>query len=132
MIQIVFFSVRAVTDGLGVSDCEIVWAEKCFALVVILIISFVNVMSAKWGAYVQNVCLVAKLFAIVFIVFIGLVELATGTTEYLCKYFKHNQNNYAKRGGNTLNYQVIYQFVPKKSFGSKKGLSAYLNVPDLS
>ena len=74
---------KALTDGIDTKACDLVWAEKLFALSIILLIAFINIMSAKWGAYVQNVCLAAKLFAIVFIVFIGLLELVTGNTEYI-------------------------------------------------
>ena len=74
-----------------------VWAEKCFALAIILIVAFVNVMSAKWGAYLQNVCLAAKLFAIAFIVVIGLIELATGTTEHLSEKILFKIKKYLSR-----------------------------------
>merc|ERR1719499_516381 len=53
--------------ALPLDDCDLgEWPLKLFAIAIILIIAFINVMSASWAAKVQNFFTAAKLLAIVF------------------------------------------------------------------
>ncbi|XP_072013337.1 b(0,+)-type amino acid transporter 1-like [Amphiura filiformis] len=75
-----------VVEALGLGDCtpeETTMAIKLFAIVCILLLTFVNCWSVKAANSVQIFFTAAKLLALVIIALIGFVRLGQGHTEYL-------------------------------------------------
>ncbi|XP_071959289.1 b(0,+)-type amino acid transporter 1-like [Antedon mediterranea] len=65
-------------------SCEVpVYLIKLFAITAILLIAFINSYSVKWATRVQIIFTAAKIFALIIIVFVGIVRLCQGHTEHL-------------------------------------------------
>lgn len=91
---------------------------KLFAVLAILLITFVNCTSVKWATSVQNVFTVAKLLALAIIFVVGVVRICQGYTDYVSpstifegsstKVFAYGiafyQGLWAYDGWNQLNY----------------------------
>lgn len=85
------YLIQAVPDG--TFDALGEWAEKIFALSIILVIAFVNIMSASSAARMQNLFTGLKLIAIMVIIVIGSLELFNGGTDVLATGFTGSERN---------------------------------------
>ncbi|ELU11785.1 hypothetical protein CAPTEDRAFT_97936 [Capitella teleta] len=112
-------------------------AKKCLAAVLILMLAILNCASVRIAVIVQNVLTVAKLVAIVIIIFGGFVQLGLGHTQYLATGFEGTETNagsiaiglyngmWAFDGWNNLNYVTEEIVDPHKNLPR----SIYIAIP---
>lgn len=106
-------------ESLLPSDCQsTVVVAKLFAVLAIMLITFVNCTSVKWATSVQNIFTLAKLLALAIIFVVGVIRIFQGYTDYISpstifqgsstKVFAYGiafyQGLWAYDGWNQLNY----------------------------
>ncbi|XP_071824243.1 b(0,+)-type amino acid transporter 1-like isoform X2 [Apostichopus japonicus] len=118
-------SIIAITFGAYMAESLIpagcgttVVVAKLFAVLAILLITYINCKSVKWATSVQNIFTVAKLLALAIIFVVGVIRIFNGYTEYISpstifqgsstKVFSYGiafyQGLWAYDGWNQLNY----------------------------
>ena len=102
---------------------------KCLAIAAVCVLMLINIYSVQLATIVQTVLTIAKIIALIVIIFGGFAMLGKGNTQYLSTKFENTESNAGKIAIGLYNGMWAYDGWNNLNYVTEEIINPYRNLP---